>query len=232
MSIATGKVKERLGSVRARIEAAALRSGRQASDITLVAVTKGAVAALISEACESALVTFGENKVQEAGEKIAQLNRPELQWHFIGHLQSNKVKSAVSLFHLIQSVDTVRLAEKINEEALAAGKIMPVLLEVNISGEEQKYGFSAEEIYTKLEPIAELPNLKVMGLMGMASEGDAEQARSQFKKLKGLFSVCRGMKKNAGTLEMKYLSMGMSDDFEIAIEEGSNMVRLGRAIFK
>ncbi len=224
-------IRERLESVRSRIAGAAQRAGRRAADITLVAVSKGAAIQEIVEAGQAGLSVFGENKVQEAVQKIPAVSLAELQWHMVGHLQSNKVKDAVALFHLIQSVDTVRVAEKISQEAVLAGKTMPVLLEVNVSGEQAKYGFKSEEIYSAVDSVVQLPNIKVLGLMGMAPDAaDPAPRRAAFKMLKGLFGVCKTMKYPA--LEMKYLSMGMSDDFEIAIEEGSNMVRIGRAIFR
>lgn len=223
--------KESLDRVRVSIQNAAERSGRSAADITLVAVTKSVPAAVVSEAAAQGLTFFGENKVQEAAEKIPQVLAPEARWQMIGHLQSNKVKAAVSLFHLIQSVDSARLAEKIGEEAVLAGKTMDVLLEVNVSGEEQKYGFKPEAVYTALDEILAVPGIRVLGLMGMApNASDPDLRRAAFKKLRGIFSVCKTLKRP--NLDMKTLSMGMSDDFEIAIEEGSTMVRIGRALFR
>ena len=224
-SVSSTDIREALERVRSRIEAAAVRSGRAAAEIILVAVTKGAGPEAVRAAQEAGLTVFGENRVQEAQEKIAAAG-PGCEWHLVGHLQSNKTPAAVTLFQLIHSVDSVRLAQKIDQEALAQGRVMPVLLEINISGEEQKYGFAPEEIYSAIDAVKELPNLKVLGLMGIApNTADPEPRRQAFRKLKGLFTVCKGM------IPMKALSMGMSDDFEIAIEEGSTMVRLGRAIF-
>lgn len=223
-------IKQKLQSVRERIDAAAMRAGRSGKDVALVAVTKGASAAAIAEAREAGLMVFAENKVQEALLKIPEAGAG-CQWHMIGHLQSNKVKAAVSLFEMIQSVDSVRLAEKIGEEALAAGKTMPILLEVNVSGEAQKYGFKPEAIYSAVEEVAALPGVRVSGLMGMAPfVEDASLKRESFRMLKNIFGVCKSLKRE--NVEMKHLSMGMSDDFEIAVEEGSNMVRLGRILFR
>ena len=222
---------ERILSVQTRLEEAAKKSGRSLKDITVVAVTKGAKTELIRQARETGVVLFGENRVQEAEEKILTLQGMDIQWHLIGHLQSNKVKSAVDLFHVIQSVDTVRIAEKISEESLAVNKISSVLLEVNVSGEEQKYGFKPEEVYAAIDAIGQFSGIKVQGLMGIAPNVAEEQPkRDAFKKLKGIFSACKMLKHP--NIEMKYLSMGMSEDFTIAVEEGSNMVRLGRALFK
>ena len=223
--------KIRLEAVRSRLEDAARKSGRSLKDITLVAVTKGTKTDLIRQAKEAGLVICGENRVQEAEEKILALLDTEIQWHLVGHLQSNKVKTAISLFQLIQSVDTVRVAGKISQESLAENKMSLVLLEVNISGEAQKYGFKPEEVYSAIDEIGQMPGIRVQGLMGIAPNTPEEQPkREAFKKLKGIFSACKMLKH--ANIEMKYLSMGMSDDYVIAVEEGSNMVRIGRALFK
>ncbi len=224
------EIKERLDRLNARVEEAAKRSGRSAKDITIVAVTKGAVADEVKEAATAGLKIFGENKVQEAEVKIPLVADPALGWHMIGHLQSNKIKPALELFGLIQSVDSLGLAKKLNEAAAAANRTVSVLLEVNISGEKQKFGFGPEEIYGVLERIALLPAVKVLGFMGMAPAGpDVVAKKEAFKKLRNIFSVCRTLK--YPNIEMKHLSMGMSDDFETAVEEGSNMIRIGRALF-
>ncbi|HTL71341.1 MAG TPA: YggS family pyridoxal phosphate-dependent enzyme [Candidatus Eisenbacteria bacterium] len=225
-------VREKLASVEERMARAAAKSGRARKDITLVAVTKGAGPEAVVEARAAGLTVFGENRVQEAAAKIPACP-PEagVEWHMVGHLQTNKVADAVSLFGLIQSIDSVRVARAVNDAAAAAGKTADVLLEVNISGEPKKYGFKPAEIYAALEAAAGLPAVRVLGLMGLAPLTDDEAARrAAFKELRGLFSVCKSVKKP--NLEMRHLSMGMSDDFEAAIEEGSNMVRLGRAIFR
>ena len=223
--------KIRLEAVRSRLEDAARKSGRSLKDITLVAVTKGTKTDLIRQAKEAGLVICGENRVQEAEEKILALLDTEIQWHLVGHLQSNKVKTAISLFQLIQSVDTVRVAGKISQGSLAENKMSSVLLEVNISGEAQKYGFKPEEVYSAIDEIGQMPGIRVQGLMGIAPNTPEEQPkREAFKKLKGIFSACKMLKH--ANIEMKYLSMGMSDDYVIAVEEGSNMVRIGRALFK
>ena len=230
-ALTANEFRTRFETVQAKIDEAARKTGRSLKDITLVAVTKGVKSELILEVKEAGLSIFGENRVQEAEEKIPAVNFPDVQWQLIGHLQSNKVKTAVALFQLIQSVDTVRLADKISQEALAAGKMMPVLLEVNISGEEQKYGFKTEEVYSAIDQMASMQGIRVLGLMGMASNLVNENVkRETFKKLRGLFSACKMLKHP--NIEMKFLSMGMSDDYGIAIEEGANMVRIGRALFK
>ena len=224
-------INERLAQIQEAIEKAAIKSGRFSKDITLVAVTKGVEPQAILEARGAGILIFGENKVQEAESKIPVINRPDIQWHMVGHLQTNKIKTALSLFHLIQSVDSVRLAKEISEISAADNRVTPMLLEVNISGEPKKFGFSADEIYTAIDQIVKLPAIKVLGLMAIGPhQVEDEVKRQAFKKLKSIFSVCKSIKSN--NLEMNHLSMGMSDDFEIAIEEGSNMIRLGRAIFR
>ena len=223
------EIKERLDKVRGRMDQAARRSGRSLNDITLVAVTKGVSLERILEAYEAGIRTFGENRVQEALLKIPAMAL-DAQWRMVGHLQSNKIKDALSLFTMIESVDSVRLAQKISEESAALQKVTPVLLEVNISGEAQKYGFGPEEIYSAIEEMTSMTGIRVQGLMGISPNnvGD-ELKREAFKKLRSIFSVLKGLKRQ--NVEMKTLSMGMSDDFQIAIEEGSNEVRLGRILF-
>lgn len=212
------------------MDEAAKKTGRSLKDIGLVAVTKGMGADKISEARAAGILVFGENRVQEAAEKIPQVAAEGLEWHMVGHLQTNKIKTALSLFNLIESVDSVRLAKALNDESRALGKIADVLLEVNISGEAQKYGFKPEAVYSALEEISGFPGIRVLGLMGIAPDAvENSVKRDAFKKLKNIFSVCKTTKYE--NVKMQILSMGMSDDFEIAIEEGSNLVRLGRALF-
>jgi len=223
--------KDKLARVREVVERAAAKSGRKASDIALVAVTKGVGVETVLEAIESGLTLFGENRVQEAESKIPAVQNPSVQWHLVGHLQSNKVRNALSLFSLVQSVDSLRLAEHVSASAIAENKTVSVLLEVNLSGEKQKYGFESEELYGAVDQIALLPAVKVEGLMGIAPNvPDLSVRRDSFRKLKGLYSVCKTLKR--GSVEMKWLSMGMSDDYEVAIEEGANMIRVGRALFR
>ncbi len=224
-------IKERLAQVQEAIEKAARESGRSSKDITLVAVSKGVEAQVVTELREAGVLIFGENRVQEAEGKIAAVNQSDIQWHMIGHLQTNKIKTALALFALIQSVDSVRLAKEISEISAADNKVTQMLLEVNISGASKKFGFSTDEIYTAIDSIVKLPAIKVLGLMAIGPNNTEDALKRQaFKKLKGIFSVCKSIKSN--NLEMRYLSMGMSDDFEIAIQEGSNMIRLGRALFR
>ena len=221
-------VKENLERLRERIAAAAVKSGRIGQDVTLVAVTKQASVPAILEAQQAGVQIFAENRIQDAEAKIPQV--PGAQWHMIVHLQTNKIKTALSLFQCVESVDSLRLAREINEQLLPEGRILPVLLEVNISGEKQKFGFETERVYSDVDEIKKLTQLEVVGVMGIAPNTEDVQARrASFKKLRGVFTVLKSMK--GERFQMKYLSMGMSDDFEAAIEEGSNMVRVGRALF-
>ena len=220
-------VAENVLRVHSCVDQAAKKTGRSLKDITIVAVTKGVPLEAVLEAKAAQVSVFAENRIQEAQMKVPQA---AAEWHLVGHLQSNKIAPALELFSLIQSVDSVRLAKMIQEAAVAAQKTVSVLLEINISGEEQKYGFAPEEIYNAADAITAFSNIRVLGLMGIApNTQEVEARRAAFKKLKSIFSVCKTLK--APNFEMKHLSMGMSSDFEIAIEEGSNMVRLGQAIF-
>jgi PLP dependent protein len=221
-------IKENVELLRVRIDQAAQRSGRTGQDVMLVAVTKQAAVPAILEAQQAGVQVFAENRVQDALEKIPAV--PGAEWHMIGHLQTNKIKTALELFSCVQSVDSVRLAREINEQLLPQNRVLPVLLEINISGEKQKFGFEPEQVYSAVDEIKQLTQLEVRGVMGIApNTEDMQTRRISFKKLRGVFTVLKSMKSER--FQMKYLSMGMSDDFEAAIEEGSNMVRVGRAIF-
>jgi pyridoxal phosphate enzyme (YggS family) len=214
-------IEANVRDVNRRIERACERSRRSPDEVTLVAVTKGVETSAIRAAFDSGIRDFGENRVQEAEGKIAQLSdlKPAVTWHMVGHLQSNKAKAAVELFDIIHSVDSVRLAEILSRRAQ---KTLPVLLEVNVSGEATKGGFSVAETEAAVKEIGQLPNLKLMGLMTVAPfVADPEEVRPVFRKLREL----------RDSLGLKHLSMGMTDDFEVAIEEGATMLRIGRAIF-
>jgi PLP dependent protein len=216
LSIA-GRVKD----VRRRIASACERSGRSPDDATLIAVTKGIAARAIQEAVEAGVRHMGENRVQEALAKqpgLAGLSGL-VTWHMVGHLQTNKVKTALGLFDIIHSVDSLHLAEAISGRAT---KLIPIFLEVNIAGEDTKFGLSTDELRRNASAIALLPNLEVRGLMMVAPQvANAEDARPHFRRLR----------EAAERLGLRDLSMGMSDDFEVAIEEGATHVRIGRAIF-
>jgi PLP dependent protein len=214
-------LRANLDQVRRRIAAATQRAGRRTDEVMLVAVSKTVAPGRIDEALALGISTFGESKVQEAKAKIP-LVSSRARWHFIGHLQTNKARDAVELFELIHSVDSVKLAAELNKCAEHAGKRLAVLLEINVSGEASKFGIKPEDLNGMLGQIAALPRLEVQGLMTLAPFAeDVEKARPYFRRLREL--------RNA--VGLRELSMGMSNDFEVAIEEGATMVRIGTAIF-
>ena len=216
-----------LENVRARIRAASERAGRNPDEVTLLAVSKGQPPELIKAASELGLNLFGENKVQEAKAKIP-LCPSRLHWHMIGHLQSNKCRDAVHFFEMIQSVDSLELAREINKWADKSAKTMPILLEVNIAGESTKFGFKPEALLAELPAINALPRIEINGLMTMAPWTlDAEKVRPVFRRLREIKAECERI---LGA-SLRHLSMGMSSDYEVAIEEGSTIVRIGTAIF-
>jgi pyridoxal phosphate enzyme (YggS family) len=216
-------VAERVEAVRRRIESACARAGRPPDEVTLVAITKTFPPAAVREAAAAGLRDFGENRVQEAQAKLPQLAdlTPRPTWHMVGHLQTNKVKTAMGLFDIIQSVDSLHLAEAISGRA-PENRRVPVLLEVNVAGESAKYGFRPEELPEAAAAAQRLPGLDVRGLMTVAPlVEDAEEVRPVFRRLREL----------ARAVHLRELSMGMTDDFEVAVEEGATIVRVGRAIF-
>ena len=194
-----------------------------------MAVTKTATMGQIEEAINAGVKIIGENRVQDAKEKY-QILTAGIEWHLIGHLQTNKVKYAVEIFNCIHSVDSIKLAQEIDKRSKQFGKIMDVLVEVNVSGEESKYGIKPEEVKPFIKNISEFLRIKVRGLMTIAPiVKDKEEVRPYFRKLRELSKEIKS--KNIENVKMDYLSMGMTEDFEIAIEEGANMVRIGRGIF-
>lgn len=204
-----------------------LRKINQQAEICVV--TKNQPVEKILEALEAGAEIIGENRVQEAEKKFSQIPS-SVQKHLIGHLQSNKTKQAVVLFDVIESVDSLRLAEKIDEECEKIQKIMPIMLEVNTSGEEQKYGFLPEEVLASVQKIALLNNLRIVGLMTVAKyEENPENCRASFRQLKELSQQIRAL--NLKNVKMENLSMGMTNDYKIALEEGSNLIRVGTGIF-
>jgi pyridoxal phosphate enzyme (YggS family) len=220
------QIKENLLRVIERIENAAQRTGRNSSEIKLVAVSKTVESARIREAIEAGVSILGENYIQEAQKKIEEIGRP-VAWHFIGHLQSNKAKYAVRLFDMIHSLDSLPLAEELNQRAKQAGRITKVMIELNLSRETTKFGADKERLYNLVKGIRDLSNLSLEGLMTMPSYFDSpEMSRPYYIELRGLKEemVREG-------IPIKELSMGMSNDFEIAIEEGATYVRVGTAIF-
>lgn len=217
---------ERLADVRARLAAAAASSGRRPEDVRLVAVTKTRSVETVREALSAGLVDLGENKIQEARAKIPEVGAG--RWHWIGHLQTNKVKFAVELFDEIDAVDSLRLAEEINRRAEEAARHLAVLLQVNVAGESQKYGLAPGEVAAVAEQVNALSHLELCGLMTLAPlVPQPEQARPAFAGLR----ECRDRVETATGLKLPELSMGMSGDFEVAVEEGATSVRLGTALF-
>lgn len=217
-----------LHNVQERIEAAKARVGRRDS-VTLVAVTKNHPVEAVQEVAQLGVRTVGENRVQEAKEKMELYQGPELQWHLIGQLQNNKVRNAVGKFSLIHSVHSVKLLDEIQRIAAREGLIQEVLLQVNVAREESKSGMDVEEFPTIQEYAKSLPNVRVKGLMCMAPFfDDPEEARPIFRVAHALFE---DMKLHFYEGQIEYISMGMTHDFEVAIEEGANIVRVGTAIF-
>lgn len=222
-------LKENLEEVRRRAWAACERAGRKREDVTLIAVSKTKPVSAIREIMDCGVVDFGENKVQELCGKIEEIEEP-LHWHLIGHLQRNKVKYIVDKAYLIHSVDSLRLAKEIQKEAEKCNVTCPVLIEINIGGEESKDGLPKEEAIPLIREIAELSRVRVRGLMTIAPPvEEPEEARGYFKEMRTLFEAVKA--EQIPGVEMKELSMGMTGDFEVAIEEGATMVRVGTAIF-
>jgi pyridoxal phosphate enzyme (YggS family) len=207
---------------------AARRSGRAPQDVRLIAVVKTIPAERVLEGVEVGLTDLGENRVQEAERKIDAVGRDRVRWHLIGHLQRNKAGRAASLFDRVHSVDGVELAEALSRRAIEAGRVVPVLVQVNVSAEPAKHGVAPESLAPLLERVAGLPGLGLDGLMSIgALEARGEEARVYFARTRELRDA---MQASLG-LDLPHLSMGMSGDYEIAIEEGSTMVRVGTALF-
>jgi pyridoxal phosphate enzyme (YggS family) len=224
---AMGEIEKNLSRVRERIEHAAAKVGRDPGEIKLVAVTKTVAVERIREAIAAGATSFGENYVQEAKTKIEEIGKSGIHWHFIGHLQSNKAKYAVSLFDLIHAVDSITLARDLDKRAAAAAKIVGCLIEVNLSQEGSKFGVSKERTSELIHGLRDLKNISVQGLMTMPPYADdPEAARPYFAALRKLRDEIAG-----SGIPLLELSMGMSSDFEKAIEEGATIVRIGTAIF-
>lgn len=221
-------IKENLAEVEKRISEAAKRSGRKREDITFIAVTKTHSAEMMNEAIELGVTDIGENKPQEVRDKYADVL--PAKWHLIGHLQTNKVKYIIDKVCLIHSVDSIKLMDEIERQAEKHGLTMDILIQVNISGEETKSGVRPDEVYALLKHAGELNHVKVKGLMTIAPKSDNPTENSlHFDNMRKLFvDISRNMCDN---VNMQYLSMGMSGDYETAIECGANMVRIGSAVF-
>jgi pyridoxal phosphate enzyme (YggS family) len=216
-----------LNSLQQRIALACTRAQRDPASVTLLPVTKSHPPEIVNEAVQIGLTLFGENKVQEAKAKIP-LCSNRLRWHMIGHLQSNKCRDAVELFAMIQSVDSLHLAEEINRRADQAAKTMPVLIEVNVAGEASKFGYRPEQLLAELPQLNALKRLEIQGLMTVPPWApEAETVRPLFRQMRELKTQCE---QKLG-IPLPHLSMGMSGDFEVAIEEGATLVRIGTALF-
>lgn len=222
-------LKENIEHVLTRARDAAIISNRKLSDVKLVAVTKTIDVDVIKKAVGYGILHIGESRVQELLRKYEQIGNV-VKWHLIGHLQRNKVKYIIDKVDIIHSLDSYRLAKEINKRAKNINRIVECLLQVNVSGEKTKYGISPDDVKHVLEEVAPLNNIKIAGLMTIAPHvDDKEQVRQCFRTLKNIFDQV--VKMNLSDVKMKYLSMGMSNDFEIAIQEGANIIRVGTSIF-
>lgn len=223
------QIQDNIRHVEQVIADACARSGRSKEDVTLIAVTKTKPVALLQEAYDAGVRDFGENKVQEILEKYDQLPH-DIRWHLIGHLQTNKVKYIADKVAMIHSLDSAHLAQAIEKECAKIGRVMPVLIQVNVADEDTKFGVSCSETEGLVRVVSEMPHLKVCGLMTVAPYvTDPEDNRETFSKLHKLLLDIAGQ--NIDNVDMNVLSMGMSGDYETAVEEGAVMVRVGTSIF-
>lgn len=226
------EIKNNWKKILDKVKAAAARSGRKSSDIKIIAVSKTQPYQVIKAAVEAGVPIFGENYAQELSQKHEAFSKdglPQPEWHFIGHLQTNKVRLVAPLANTIHSVDSIHLAEEISKQAAKAGKTMNIMLQVNTSGEDSKFGCQPDELEKIAESVVGMSNLKIKGLMTIGSFSENEKIyRREFRLLR---SLGRSMRKKFPAAGFDELSMGMSGDFEAAIEEGSTCVRIGTAIF-
>lgn len=221
-------IKQNVEVIKRKIETAAKNSGRTAEDILFLGVTKTIDIQRIQELMDSGITTLGENKPQEIVKKYDQLKG--VKWHLIGHLQSNKVKYIIDKVELIHSVDSLKLALEIDKQAKKHNKVMDILIEINIAGEESKHGIKPNELESLIKEISLLSNVKVKGIMTVAPFVENPQNnRLYFEQMNKLFIDIRS--KNIDNIDMTFLSMGMTNDYEVAIEEGANIVRIGTGIF-
>jgi PLP dependent protein len=220
-------ISDNIQRVRERMEQACSRSGRRLDEVLLVAVSKTLPAARIREALDAGLTQFGENYIQEAQKKIEALQ--EGTWHFIGHLQRNKARTAVKLFSMIETVDRLSLAEELNRQARESGKVLEVLIQVNEAQEESKSGLPPDQVPALFEAASSLPGLRIRGLMAIPPyDPDPESSRPWFRSL---YRWREKWRNQFPSLDLSLLSMGMSHDFETAIEEGATLIRVGTALF-
>ena len=222
-------IKDNMQAVQREIDTACKKSGRDTKDVTLIAVSKTKPLEMLREAYEAGARDFGENKVQELMDKIPEMPS-DVRWHMIGHLQRNKVKYIVDKVYLIHSVDSYRLAEEISKEAIKKKVEVNILVEVNVALEESKFGTTEEDAILLVEQIAKLPGIRIQGLMTIAPfVENEEENREYFRKLKQLSVDI--MRKNIDNVSMNVLSMGMTGDYRVAVEEGATYVRVGTGIF-
>ena len=222
-------IKDNIAYTRKNIETSAARAKRKAEDVTLIAVSKTKPVEMLKEAYDEGIRDFGENKVQEIMDKYDRLP-DDIRWHMIGHLQTNKVKYIADKVYMIHSVDSLKLACEISRQAVKAGREIPILIEINIASEESKFGVSTDEAEDLIRQISPLPGIKVCGLMAVAPfVTDPEENRVYFARLRQLSVDITS--KNIDNISMGVLSMGMTGDYEVAIEEGASYVRVGTGIF-
>lgn len=226
----TGLLHKSIGEIKLRIGQACVRANRDPADVTLVAVTKTFPAEAVAQAVQVGVLDIGENYVQELLEKRNRLADSTIRWHFIGHLQTNKVRQIIEWIHLIHAVDRKELAQEIDRRAERAGRIMDLLVEVNTTGEQSKFGVAPALALPFIRTLAEYRNINVAGLMTIGPFlPDPEGSRPMFRRLKELREEARQL--GQSNVSMRYLSMGMTGDFEVAIEEGATHIRIGTAIF-
>jgi len=222
-------VIKNLQVIKKRVAESAMKTNRKLDDIKIIAVTKNVEVERILEAIQGGINAIGENRVQEALIKYPLIEK-EIEWHMIGYLQRNKAKKAVEHFDLIQSLDRISLAQELDKRGKQQNKIVNVLVQVNVSGEESKSGISPEETVEFIKSLSDYENILIKGLMTIAPyTDDPEETRPYFARMKGLFDEVHKLK--GRNIDIEYLSMGMTNDFEVAVEEGSNMIRIGTGIF-
>lgn len=221
-------IKENIMNIRKNIKIHAELAGRNPEDIMLLAVTKTVYINRINEALNCGITDIGENKVQELCEKYPKL-KDNASFHLIGHLQTNKVKYIIDKVKMIHSLDSIHLAKEINKKAHEYGRIIDCLVEINIADEKSKYGIPQESIYDFINHISIYDNIMIKGLMTVAPNIEAEKVRPYFKKMKEIYESIKKIKQK--NLDVRYLSMGMTNDYTIAVEEGANILRIGTAIF-
>ncbi len=230
--IKASSIKENLDVIHQRIESACERVGRNPDEIQILPVTKTVHPNRIKEVLELGFTEIGENRIQEAERKVVEMEEfePQPTWHFIGHLQSNKVKNVVRFAAMVQSIDRLKIARRLNKELKKRGETLDVLIQVNVSGEDSKYGINPDDAPSFVKEVAKFPHLNVKGLMtiGLFSN-DWPKVRKGFKLLRELRDEIQSLE--IENVSMEHLSMGMTNDFELAIEEGATMIRVGRLIF-